>query len=301
MIKRSAAFTLTELLVSIAVLVALVLLFSRLFISATSVTTSGNKRMDTDAQVRPLFERFAVDLAQMIERSDIDFFGKSSAAPNSVGGAMPGNDQLAFYSTVPGYHLATVSPSPISLIAYRIGANKLERMAKGLLWNGASTSDIPIVFLPLTIFGNWPAATNGGADTDYELIGPYVFRFEYYYVLTNGLPSITPWDSTAGHTSVSGLQDVAAISICMAALDPKSAVILDNSDQIAPPNDNISKLTAKLTDYSPGAVPGQLLATWQGVLDNKNSADLEVAAMPRSAISAVRIYERHFYLNPKSQ
>jgi hypothetical protein len=261
--------------------------------------------MDTDAQVRPLFERFAVDLAQMIKRSDVDFFGKATAAPNSAGGAMPGNDQLAFFSTVPGYHLSTVSPSPISLIAYRIGANKLERMAKGLLWNGASASDTPIVFLPLTIFGNWPAATDLTAsptpEPDAELIGPYVFRFEYRYILKNGTSSITPWDSTAGHTSVSGLQDVAAISICIAALDPRSAVILDNSNQIAPPNDNISKLAAKLADYSSGTAPGQLLANWQGVLDNKNAVDLEVAAMPRSAISAVRIYERHFYLNPKPQ
>ena len=301
MIKRSAAFTLTELLVSIAVLVALVLLISRLFVSATSVTTSGNKRMDTDAQVRPLFERFAIDFSQMIKRSDVDFFGKGTGAPNSAGGAMPGNDQLAFYSTVPGYHSSSVSPSSISLISYRIGANKLERMAKALLWNGASASDTPIVFLPLTILGNWPAATNTAADADYELIGPYVFRFEYYYVLKNGTLSITPWDSTAGHTGVSGLQDVAAISLCMAALDPKSAVILDNSNQVAAPNDNISKLAAKLTDYSSGTLTGQLLASWQGVLDNKNAIDLEVAAMPRPALSAVRIYERHFYLSPKSQ
>jgi hypothetical protein len=301
MIKRSAAFTLTELLVSIAVLVALVLLISRLFVSATSVTTSGNKRMDTDAQVRPLFERFAIDFSQMVKRSDVDFFGKGTGAPNSAGGAMPGNDQLAFYSTVPGYHSSSVSPSSISLISYRIGANKLERMAKGLLWNGASAADTPIVFLPLTIVGNWPAATNTAADADYELIGPYVFRFEYYYVLKNGTLSVTPWDSTAGHTGVSGLQDVAAISLCIAALDPKSAVILDNSNQIAAPNDNISKLAAKLTDYSSGIVTGQLLASWQGVIDNKNATDLEVAAMPRPALSAVRLYERHFYLSPKSQ
>lgn len=301
MIQREHGFTLTELLVSIAILVALVLLVSRLFISASSVTTSGSKRMDTDAQVRPLFQRFAVDVAQMIKRSDVDFFGKGTGVPNSVGGTMPGNDQLAFYSTVPGYHPSAVSPSPISLVAYRVGTNKLERMAKALLWNGASASDTPIVFLPLTIFGNWAAATNTGADTDYELIGPYVFRFEYYYVLKNGTLSITPWDSTAGHTSVSGFQDLAAISVCMAALDPKSAVILDNSNQIAPPDDNISKLAAKLTDYSSGTPTGQLLANWQAVLDNKNAADSEITAMPRPALSAVRIYERHFFLSPKPQ
>ena len=89
---RTQAFTLSELIVSITVLVALVLLFSRLFVSATNLTTSGHKRMDAEAQVRPLFERFAVDLAQMIKRTDVDFFGKGTAAPNSAGGTMPGND-----------------------------------------------------------------------------------------------------------------------------------------------------------------------------------------------------------------
>ena len=49
------------LLVSVAVLVVLVLLVSRLFSSAAAVTTSGNKRMDAEAQTRPLFERVAVD------------------------------------------------------------------------------------------------------------------------------------------------------------------------------------------------------------------------------------------------
>src|SRR4051794_18129257 len=98
--KPRAAFTLTELLVSIAVLVALVLLFGQLFLSANAITASGNKRLETDGQVRSLFERLAADLAQMAKRSDLDFFGKGTAVPNSIGGTMPGNDRFAFYSAV---------------------------------------------------------------------------------------------------------------------------------------------------------------------------------------------------------
>jgi type II secretory pathway component PulJ len=297
MIKRSSAFTLTEVLVSVTILVALVLLVSQLFVSVTRVTTSGHKRMDADAQIRPVFERFAVDVAQMVRRSDVDLFMKGSAAPNSAGGTMPGNDQLAFYSAVPGYQPSGSSASSISLVSYRIAANKLERMAKGLTWNGTSPSDTPVVFLPLTIAANWPAATNNTVDPDCEPVGPYVFRLEYYYVLKNGTLSVTPWDTTAGHTSASGLQDLTAISICMAALDPKSAVILDNSSQIPPPNDNISKLGAKLIDYTPGTLAGQLLANWQQVLNNKNGVDSEIAAMPHPAVSSVRLYERYVHLN----
>ena len=281
--KSELGFTLTELLVSIAVLVALVLLFSRLFVSASGLTTSGNKRMDADGQVRPLFERFAVDFAQMVKRSDVDFFGKGTVPPNSVGGPMTGNDQLAFYSAVPGYHPSAVSPSPFSLVAYRIGANKLERMAKALLWNGASATDTPFVYLPLTIAANWVAATSDSLDADYELIGPYVFRFEYYYVLKSGTLSVTPWDGTAGHPNVSGLQDVAAVQICLAALDPKSRHLMSD--------DHLNRLTQAMSDFSLAMGPGDLLAQWQGAL---NAA----TALPQPAIAAVRLYERSFSISP---
>src|ERR1700726_4464179 len=66
--KTSKAFTIAELLVSVAVLAVLVLLVSRLFSSAASVATLGNKRMDMDAQLRPLFDRMAIDFAAIVKR-----------------------------------------------------------------------------------------------------------------------------------------------------------------------------------------------------------------------------------------
>ena len=281
--NRTGAFTLTELLVSITILTLIVLVITRLVFSASQITVAGSKRIDADEQVRPLFERLGVDLAQMIKRSDVDFCGKGTAAPNSVGSAMPGNDQLAFYSAVPGYHSSSLSPSPISLVAYRITTNKLERMAKGLWWNGASPSGFPIVFLPLTISANWPAATNGDSDPDYELLGPYIFRFEYYYILKNGAASVTPWDAAAGHASVRGLQDVAAISISIGALDPKSRQLTTN--------ENLAALGQAMTDFSAAMSPGDLLAQWQNVLN-------DATGIPPPSLAAVRLYERTFPLTP---
>ena len=283
MAARPHAFTLTELLVSISILAVIVLLISRLFVSASSITISGSKRMDADGQARPLFERFAVDLAQMIKRSDADFFGKGTGSPNSAGGAMPGNDQLAFYSTVPGYHSSVVSPSPVSLVAYRTATNRLERMAKALSWNGAPPSGLPVVFLPLTIAGNWTAATNAGSDPDYELIGPNVFRFEYYYILKNGALSTTPWDATAGHASVGGLRDVAAISISIGTLDPKSRRMITD--------EGLAALGRTMIDFSPSMNPGDLLAQWHGALN-------ESTGSPRPLLTAVRLYERAFAVAP---
>src|SRR4029079_19396696 len=98
------AFTLVELMVTMAVLALLVLFVSSLVNSAATITTLGNKRMDADTQARQLLDRMAVDFSQMVKRDDVDFFAKGTVAPRTGGGTMPGNDQIAFYSAVSGYY-----------------------------------------------------------------------------------------------------------------------------------------------------------------------------------------------------
>src|SRR5882762_1338774 len=234
---RCRAFTLAELLVSIGALVLLVFLFTQLLNSAATITTLGHKQMDSDSQTRQVLDRMAIDFAQMVKRSDVDYYIKSSwfasASPPGPSGVrsllQPGNDKIAFYSTVPGYYPPNGSQSPVSLIAYRVNPqNKLERMGKGLVWNAVSTSDTPVVFMPIplaspiptpelpdpapnpTFAPAWPSAIDFAAsptpEPSVEVIGSQVFRFEYYYLLKGGInptggtnyPSIlsdTPWDT----------------------------------------------------------------------------------------------------------
>src|SRR5207245_1825743 len=106
-LTASAAFPLAELAVSLGVLVLVVLLFTQLLKSAATVTTLGHKQMDADSQTRQLLDRMAIDFAQMVKRSDVDYYVKSSATPPPTGVRnllQPGNDKIAFYSTVPGYY-----------------------------------------------------------------------------------------------------------------------------------------------------------------------------------------------------
>ena len=308
--KRAQGFTLTELLVTMGVLVLLVLLFTQLLNSSATIMTLGNKRMDTDSQARQLFDRMAIDFAQMVKRPDVDYYLKSSSGPASdcgVCGPQTGNDQAAFYSTVPGYYsiptptpaATPIAPSPVSLVSYRINSdsspsgsafyNRMQRMGKGLAWNGFSTSLTPVVFLPQTIGGpqpaggTWPSAVSSSAtDSSYEVVGPQVFRFEYYYLLKTGSFSATPWDTSAGHTNVGGMRDVAAIIADIAVIDPKSRVLLNDSQ--------VTTIAGGLSDYVAGMVPGQLRANWQTYLDG-------ITNLPRPAISGIRVYERYFYLN----
>jgi Tfp pilus assembly protein PilV len=275
--ERTGGFTLAELLVTMGVLVLLVLLLTQLLNSAASITTLGHKQMDADSQARQLLDRMAVDFTQMIKRPDVTYYLKGG-----TGGSQTGNDQIAFYSVTPGYYSTTTSTtqSPISLVAYRVNPNssnsvynKLERLGKGLLWNGVSSTDAPLIF--------WQAIA-APTDTDYstsgEMIGPGIFRFEYCYLLTNGTLSTTP-------PSISALS---AIVVDIAVIDPKSKVLL-NDAQIA--TFATSGNTNFLADYSSGMTPGQLRTQWQNTVN-------AITSLPRPALSGIRFYERYFYLSP---
>jgi hypothetical protein len=299
---HSRGFTLAELLVTVGVLVLLVLLFTQLLNSAATITTLGHKQMDADLQARQLLDQMALDFAQMVKRSDVDYYLKSPANPQTGG-----NDQIAFYSGVRGYYPSTGSQSPLSLVAYRINSlagtpafNKMERLGKGLVWNGVS-SGTPVVFAPIpfaspsalpaaaaTPTPAWPQAGNTSADPDYEIVGPQVFRFEYYYLLKNGSFSVTPWDTVAGHTAVTGMQDVAAIIADIAVIDTKSKVLLTDAQMATLTTSGAANF---LSNYTLGMAPGQLRAQWQNTLDG-------ITSLPRPAISGIRLYERYLYLSP---
>jgi hypothetical protein len=319
-----AGFTLAELLVSIGVLVLLVLLATQLLNSAASITTLGHKQMDADSQARQLLGRMAIDFGQMVKRNDVSYYVKSAGNPQLIDPATnpTGNDQIAFFSLVSGYYPTPSYQSPVSLIAYRVNSdpslnnlarsyNKLERMGKGFVWNGVSSSYMPILFLDgatppqNTIANNWPAATvsgtpppSGTPDPDYELVGPQVFRFEYYYLLSSALSANAlsngaiankfsggPWSNVNSFV----ITDVAAIVVDIAAIEPKSKVLLTNAQ--------IATLAGGLADFPSNAataaamVPGQLRANWQTALDAN-------ASLPRPAVSGIRVYERYFYLSP---
>jgi hypothetical protein len=291
--ERFSAFTLAELLVTMSVLVLLVLLFTQLLNSAGTTMTLGHKRMDADSQARQLLDRMANDFDQMLKRTDVSYYVKTT------GNTQAGNDQIAFFSAVPGYYNQAGYNSNASLVAYRVNAdftlasyNKLERMGKGFPLNGAyPAAPIPLLFRDgtsnTTIQGVWPAATSSTtADPDYETAGPQVFRFEYYYLLSNS-PSVgTANQLTAGSwssTDTFSVKDVAAIVVAIAVIDPKSKVLLSNSD--------VAALAGTLPDFTTDWVPGQLLTQWQAALD------ANTLGLPRPAISGIRLYERYFYLS----
>jgi hypothetical protein len=365
--RGAAGFTLAELLVTVGVLAVLVLIFTQLLNSAATVTTLGHKQMDADSQTRQLLDRMTIDFAQMVKRSDVDYYLKSSAAAPLRRVLQSGNDTIAFYSAVPGYYPSTGSQSPLSLVAYRVynpspapspcaDCNKLQRMGKGLVWNAVSTTDTPVVFMPIPVASPlptgerpapapnplptpaWPEIANSTSSwSNSEVIGPQVFRFEYYYLVRGRLdpgavatPTPTPYDPTLSdipwdtricscppsptstpiatptptgtpiasptppslccHVAPEGMQDVAAVVVVIAVIDPKSRVLVTDA-QLARLN-GADGSPPVLVDYAAGMTPGQLLAQWRAALD------ANTAGLVPQAVSGIRVYERYLYLSP---
>ena len=320
-------FTLAEILVSMAVLTLLLLFVSQLVSHATALNRTGNKHIDTDTQARVVLDRIAIDIGQMLKRTDVDYYIKQPIKYNGHGNGhgfgkklqtgQQGSDQIAFFSQVSGYYPSTGSQSPLSLVAYRINEDstsasylKLERMGKGLLWNGViqqnANSPYPMVFLPLLINDRWPAATSGTTvNSDYELVGPQVFRFEYYYLLKNGSVTDVPWDTTARTTQQTlatpvsiGLVDVQAIAVAIAVIDPASRSLISNPSFFEIADDMDDFATAHGRGNGGAKRIGDLEVGWNTAVQNiiSNGLTSDGHAVPPAAASAIRIYNRYFDL-----
>jgi hypothetical protein len=286
----------------------------------------------------------ATDFAKMLKRTDVDYYVKAPLGyknPKAHGKGLhlksgePGNDQIAFFSEVPGYYPAG-SSSPVSLVAYRVNAGsttsasylKLERMGKGLLWNGLKIQNqndpYPMVFLPGQIAAGtgpwaqqWYAAVNNdnnakSSDSDYETIGPNVFRLEYYYLLKDGTitdaPRITGtvnWGDSSQTLSakLNAFSDVQSVAVAIAVVDPGTRSLLYDANTPGDPYWRLFNLVSDMADFKNangngiGAQKvGDLENNWNLAVQSaaKTGTTANGSAFPPAAASAIRIYNRYF-------
>ena len=342
--RTSAAFTLAELLVSVAVVAIIILMVAQLATHSAAVTRTGNKHIDTDTQARAVLDRMALDFGKMLKRTDVDYYLKAPIGyknPKAHGNGLKlkvgqeGNDQIAFFSQVAGYFSSSGAQSPVSLVAYRVNSAvpssptylRLERMGKGLLWNGVdntvtANSPYPIVFLPQTIAGitSWYAAVNNdntgkSIDSDYETIGPQVFRFEYYYLRNDGsikdIPAIKSWDFTQSvSANVNAFSDIEAIAVAIAVIDPASRSLLYDPSTPNDPYHCLFSLLSDMADFKDangigiGAQKvGDVENEWNTAVQNAATTGhtYDGLAFPPAAASAIRIYNRYFDLRTPAQ
>ncbi len=292
-----------------SVLALLLLMVVQMINAATTVTGSGARHLDADAQARLVLDRMAIDFAQIVKRTDVDYYFQKNGT-GSVGGAA--DDQMAFYSETSGYYpggvTGPVPKSNASLVGYRISNRQLERLDKALVWNGVNSttagasgltsSPRGMTFLPQTLTGAWGGIADNGTDPDYHVLAEQVFRLEICYLVRNATTpaklSDTPYlGAAATPVPYNGLRDVAAVVVTLAALDDTSRLIVTTAE--------LDAAAAKLDDASAaGFAAAPTVTPAERWLAHVNNGDLTNASgatgLPKASAAQVRVYERYFYL-----
>jgi len=274
------AFTLVELLVTMAVFALLIVAVAQLVSSASVVTKLSQKHMDADSQARLVFDRMAGDIAKIVKRPDVDYYFQKKS----------GNDAMFFYSEAPAFFRtlnAATDADSVGLIGYRINpAFQLERLGKQLSWTGSAAESLPgsMVFSSVPADGSrldevWgQTLADGSTDSDYHVLSESVCRMEICFQKTNG--------EYVGPSLTRSLNGYSAIVVALVILDPQSQQITTPSAVAAafddPTNDDLS-----------GNSPMLIAGKWNAKLE------AGLSGIPPAAASQIRIYQRHFYLNTK--
>ncbi len=204
-----------------------------------------------------------------------------------------------------------------------------------------SPTATPTPFPASTLLGSWPSAVgkasdippySAGTDTDFHVLGEQVFRLAFCFLLRpytipavpagSGTPtaypgfySVNPYNALLpGNSRVTGaqgtgLQDVEAIVVAIAILDPTSrkvvptsSVTVGGSTVQAPtlgnlasafPDPTAADLQTPTAPTTAPPVPTLMAQKWLAAM---NSSAFAPSDIPRNAASQVRIYQRTFYL-----
>lgn len=306
-------FTLIEILTATAVLILMFALLTPMFTSLTSSTSRSTGNLETDLIARQAMDRIGRDLAMMPMREDLDYFLTKAI----------GNDAFDFFTRVPGALPvgtdADANPSSgLSLVGYRVADGNLERMAVAQPFNSLAflTYDVDDAIVSSTGITHAIVTTT---DTNYHILGKGIFRFELGFLLKDGTyqtlpmdtganppadtqPGFRRWTTSTTHNFAEvslpdgpgrvtfrplGWQDVAAVVVTLAVIDPASFARITPAE--------LSSTAAQLPDAAASTTPADLRLTgtvWKEILETPGSLGL-----PQAAQNGIRIYQRAFYLN----
>ena len=314
------------------VLLLLTLALAGIISGVSRTSTLDRRHLEADNEARRVFDRMASDFARMFKRPDADNIFAAIPGTDSTHGA---NDKMFFYSEAPTYFDASAqsSPAPLQgttgLIGYRVSnatSNsthpwQLERLGKGLSWDGQASAPAPggVVFLTYpaaspspaatptpfpasTLVGHWPATIgsvaasydDGSDPTYYHVLSSYVFRLEFCFALKNQTAT-SQFITSVGQGK--GFSNVSAIVVAIAILDPQGRAVLPSTASGQPPD--LGKFAAALPDADfTTSPPGKLMAgVWNGKLQDGTFAT--AASVPQTLAAQVRVYQRYFYLNTR--
>lgn len=256
-------FSLTELLVAMALLVLVIVTVVGVVNSTALVTTKATKQISAEEEGRQVMDRISSDIERMILRKDL---------AQEIG-KVAGNDGFSFYAKAPGYD----GDRAVSRIGYHVVNEGLRREAVGMSWSGAG--QVP--------FGASGSPVNASED-QIDSLSPGVFRFEVAFLLKNGsilaqVPSLTSTDPG---------EEVSAVIVGVAVMDERSRKLVKG---------NLSNLAQQFPDAK-DSVAGtdweDFTESWSDVLESpdflSNGQDPD---FPTAALSSIRVFRRVYYLN----
>ena len=150
---------------------------------------------------------------------------------------------------------------------------------------------------------------NSSIDSTYEVIGPGVFRFEYYYLLKDGFLTDWPWDRRDDRfkniqqsiylPTPIGLSQVEAIGVAIAVIDPAGRKLLDAIDPT-----RIVNFAGDFPDFksahglgNQAKSIGDLENKWRDVVNSTvDGTSPSGLVIPAEAAKGIRIYSRYFDL-----
>lgn len=267
--RHGAAFSLVEVLATIALLALLLVLLSQIFDHTLKATRASKQQISTTRQARAVMDALDADLSNAILENGLSLFSKSSE---------PNNDTLLVFLTrsrgpsgQTGFRRASV--------AYELTGQEVRRLFAPVVW-----SDTDAV----------QAALSAASAEETSTLARGILRFEAVAVLDNG--EILPI-SEASHTTLFGspLPDqfaaldltappasstrerVVAITVAVAAVDSRNLDL-----------PGIEEIAEKLGSPDVGQTP---LEVWKTAI-----ASGELDSIPSPTLNALRLTQQTFPL-----
>jgi len=283
----------------------------QLISNTTTATNASKAKLNADDQARFALDRIGEDLQRLAKRPDLDY--KVLKNPGA-------NDEIYFYSEVPGLGVASVSDaqkqSGLSLIGYRINSetNKLERYSESIQWDNLS-------FLSYgtnnQVIGSTTLKSKlGNLDNKkFHVLCDGIFRMEVQFILRDGTysydtfllngsglvnvssgevnsrqppgnaesPEICIAKDSSGASVWRGLgwRDVSAVIVTIVVIDDSGRKILSDS--------GVNSLASKFRETSSADLLP--MESWEHAIESGFSG------MPKKAVSGLRVYQRTFYLS----
>lgn len=261
--SRAPAFSLVEMMVSLAVVAVMLTLLNSLVGHVAQTWRSGKVASDNQSKARIALDIIARDLAHSLVNEGLPGFLDSSGRPS-----------LTFHSAQCGPVNGGFSTRPLSLISYRLmdtGEFSQRGLQRAQLGFDFATPPTSAAAFPAQV----PATALAAAQ--YQVIGPGILRMAYCFQSADGSFTETLVCNPATPAACSK-----SVSVCLLVIDEETLRLLERNSQYAEFLQRFDQAVAS------NGQAGKKLPLWTETLRDPSL----FAGLPRVVAKSLAIYER---------